>query len=120
MVDAGEITTVLRTRILSHPNTTVETDLLEHLLLTEKITHNISFKNLAQQTTIRVLEKIDGTLYENIDSGGAIFPDDFGDATGVTIVLDGAGADMKITLESAIAEGSAKEIKLTARDELRL
>lgn len=120
MVDAGEVTTVLRERIVNHPNTTTETDLIEHLLLMEKITHHISFDEITQQTRIRVLEKIDGVNYENIDAGGALFPDDFGDATGVTIVLDGAGQDMKITLESLVAEGASKELKLTARDEIRV
>ena len=120
MVDAGEVTTVLRERTVNHPNTTAETDLIEHLLLTERITHHISFDEITQQTLIRVLEKIDGTNYENIDAGGATFPDDFGDATGVTIVLDGAGQDMKITLTSSVAEGASRELKLTARDEIRL
>ena len=127
MVDAGEITTVLRTRTESHPNTTVETTLIEHFLLTEKIVHHMSFINFTQQVRIRVLEKIDTVTYEYIDAGGALFPDDFLDqqfpafaATGVTITLDGSGQDMKITLESSVAEGAAREIKLTARDEIRV
>lgn len=119
MVDAGEITTVLRTILFSHPNTTVETDLVEHLNLEELIDHHLDFSNLAQITTIRVFEKIDGSNYRQISQ--KVFPTDYEIGTlGVVIILDGSGQDMKITLESSIAEGSAKNIFGSIRDEIRV
>ena len=119
MPDAGEITTVLRTKSFSHPNTVVETDLVEHLLLTEKINHHFDFSNLLQQTTIRVFEKIDGITYRLLSE--KVFPIDYETGTdAVIIILDGAGKDMKITLESNIAEGSAKDIEASVRDTIRI
>ena len=96
MVDAGEIEVFFRNVQFSHPNTTVETDLTEHLLLTEKDTHHFDFSNLTQQTTIRVLEKVDGTFYKQLSR--RIYPDDYESGTEVVIIiLDGAGQDMKLT-----------------------
>lgn len=119
MVDAGEVTNVLRAPSFSHPNTTVETDLVEHLLLTELIDHHFDFSNLTQQTTIRVFEKIDGITYRKITT--KVFPDDYETGTeGVVVILDGSGQDMKITLQSSIAEGSAKAIEASVRDEIRI
>lgn len=119
MVDAGEITTVLRRKTFNHPNTTTETDLVEHLLLTEKINHHFSFRNLTQQIKIRTFEKINETDYDQLGDT-VTFPDDFGDAQALIIVLDGAGQDMKITLQSVIAEGAARVIEASIRDTIRI
>ena len=120
MPDAGSITTVLRDVTFSHPNTTTETNLVEHFSLTELIDHHFDFSNILQQTTIRVFEKADGVTYKQIGNP-RIFPDDYGVNTKIVrIVLDGAGQDMKITLQSTLAEGSAKEIKGTTRDTIRI
>jgi len=120
MPDVGSITTVLRSVSFSHPNSTSEEILVEHLSLTELIDHHFDFTNLLQQTTIRVFEKADGITYEQIGEP-RIFPDDYGANTGIVrIVLDGAGQDMKITLQSTLAEGSAKTIDGTTRDTIRL
>ena len=118
MVDAGEQTIVLRSVSFSHPNDTNENDLVEHLLLTEKITHHFDFSGFSQLTTIRVSEKIDGTNYRQLSEKE--FPTDFeANNTAVIIVLDGAAQDMKITLQSAVAEGSATTVPGTTRDEIR-
>lgn len=119
MPDAGEITTVLRTVLFTHPNTTVETNLVEHLNLEELIDHHFDFSNLLQITTLRVFEKIDGSNYRQISE--KVFPTDYETGTqGVVIILDGSGQDMKITLQSSIAEGSAKNIPGSVRDEIRV
>lgn len=118
MVDAGEVQNVFRTVIFSHPNTIVETTLVEHLLLKDKNVHHFDFTNLAQDTTIRVFEKSDGSTYRQISQ--RVFPTDYEVNTEVVfVILDGVGQDMKITLESAIAEGSAKDIPGSVRDETR-
>lgn len=122
MPDVGSVTTVLRSVSFSHPNTTTETTLIEHLSLTELIDHHLDFTNLSQvnDTTIRVFEKADGTNYEQIGKDRK-FPSNYGSNTGIVrIVLDGAGQDMKITLQSAVLEGSAKTIDGTTRDTIRL
>ncbi len=119
MVDAGEVKTVLRPILFSHPNTTVETDLVEHIGITEIDYHHFDLTNLTQATTIRAYEKTDGTNYRLLSS--RVFPDDY-DAGVETIilVLNGSGNDMKITLQSEIAEGSAKDIPGNVRDDIRL
>ena len=120
MPDAGENKFVFRSVSLSHPNTVTETDLVEHEGITERDTHHLDFTNLSQvnETTIRVYEKIDGINYRQLSQ--KIFPTEYETGTeAVIVVLDGAGQDMKITLESSVAEGSAKTIPGTVRDEVR-
>lgn len=120
MPDGGEITTVLRKLTFTHVNGTSETDLVEHLSLTELIDHHLDFSNLnaVNLTTIRAFEKIDGINYRKI--GERVFPTDYEPGqTGIIVVLDGAGQDMKITLQSSISEGSNKTIPATTRDTVR-
>ncbi len=120
MPDVGSVETVLRSVSFSHTNSTSEEILVEHLSLTELIDHHFDFTNLLQQTTIRVFEKADGVTYQQIGES-RVFPDDYGvDTEIVRIVLDGAGQDMKITLQSTLLEGSAKTINGTVRDTIRL
>lgn len=118
LVDAGEIKTIVGNVSFSHPNTTVETDLDEHIKLTELDYHTLDFSNLTQITTIRVYEKTDGINYRLLSQ--RVFPDDYD--TGVEtiiVILNGGGQDMKITLQSAVAEGSAKSIPGTIRNDIR-
>lgn len=118
MADAGEIKTVLRDVLFSHPNTTVETILAEHLSITEIDYHHFDLSNLLQSTTIRVYEKTDGTNYRLLSQ--RVYPDDYDDGIKtVVIVLNGGGHDMKITLQSSTSEGSAKSIPGNVRDDLR-
>ena len=80
----------------------------------------MDFSNILESTIIRVFEKANGTNYEQIGEPRT-FPTDYGtDTEIVRIVLDGAGQDMKITLQSALLEGSAKTINGTVRDTIRL
>lgn len=118
MVDAGEIKTVLRDVLFSHPNTTVETILVEHIDITEIDYHHFDLSNLTQITTIRAFEKTDGINYRLLAQKE--YPTDFDSGVEtVVIILNGAGHDMKITLQSSIAEGSAKNIPGNVRDDLR-
>jgi len=119
MVDAGEITTVLRTVSFTHPITTTETTLVEHSNLTELITHHFDFSNFSEITTIRVFERIDGVNYRQLSK--KLFPDDYETGTeAVIIILDGAGQDMKITLQSATVEPGIVTIPGTVRDKIRI
>ncbi len=122
MPDVGSITTVLRSVSFTHGPGTTEDDFVEHLSLTELIDHHFDFSNLSQvnATTIRVFEKADAITYRQIGED-RVFPDDYGTNTQIVrIVLDGAGQDMKITLQSSVDEGSAKTINGTTRDTIRL
>lgn len=122
MPDVGSITTVLRNVSFSHGPGTAEEILVEHLSLTELIDHHFDFSNLSQvnETTIRVFEKADSITYRQIGET-RIFPTDYGINTQIVrIILDGAGQDMKITLQSAVDEGSTKTINGTTRDTIRL
>jgi len=121
--DAGENKTVLRNILFDHENGTAETTLVEHFSITEIDYHHFDFSNFSNDVTIRVYEKIDGTTYKLLSS--SLYPTDYTNpSTGITpeivvIVLNGGGQDMKITLQSDIAEGSGTEIKGTVRDDLR-
>ncbi len=121
MPDVGSVRTVFRSVSFTHGPGTDEQDLVEHLSFTEVDDHHFDFSNLSQvnATTIRVFEKADAITYRLLST--RIFPDDYD--TGieiVEIVLNGAGQDMKITLQSSVDEGSAKTINGTVRDTIRL
>lgn len=119
MVDAGEIRNVLRTVLFSHPNTTVETDLVLHTNQTELITHHFDFSGFTGDVIIRAKEKIDAITFRQLSA--KTFPTDFEAGTdAVIIILDGAGQDMSITLETPVAEGAPVDIEGTVRDEIRL
>jgi len=119
MPDVGSVTTVLRSISFTHGPGVDEQTLTEHLSLTELDDHHFDFSNLLEQTTIRVFEKADGITYRLL--GIRVFPDDYDAGIEIVrIVLDGAGQDMKITLQSTIDEGSAKVIDGTVRDTIRL
>ena len=120
MPDVGSVTTVLRSVSFSHPNTLVETILVQHTSLTELIDHHLDFSNILESTIIRVFEKADQNNFEQIGESRT-FPTDYGTGTKIVrIVLDGAGQDMKITLQSELLEGSVKTIDGTVRDTIRL
>jgi len=121
MPDVGSITTVLRSISFTHGPGTDEQDLVEHLSITESDDHHFDFSNLSQvnSTTIRVFEKVDGITYRLL--GIRIFPDDYDAGIQIVqIILNGAGQDMKITLQSSVDEGSAKTINGTVRDTIRI
>lgn len=119
MVDAGEIRNVLRTVLFSHLNNTDEQDLVVHTTQTELITHHFDFSGFTEDVIIRVKEKIDGITFRQLST--RTFPTDFEAGTdAVIIILDGAGQDMKITLETPVTEGASVDIEGTVRDEIRL
>ena len=119
MPDLGNSRTQFQSQTLSHPNTLTETDLIEYTTLKNLVKLHFDMTNITQISTIRVYDKTDGTNYRLLSIKE--FPTDYD--TGVeTIVaiLDGAGQDMKVTLESTILEGSAKDIVTTSRETTRL
>lgn len=118
MVDAGEIKTTFETITYTHASSTTETDLVEYTSLKELITTNLDFVNLAQITTIKVYDKVDGTNYRLLST--KVYPTDYDtDIIVVAVILDGGGQDMKITLTSGTVEGSTKNIPANIRTENR-
>ncbi len=121
MPDAGEITSTLRTVMFIHGPGTNEQLLVEHLSFSEIDDHHFDFSNLSQvnSTIIRTFEKADGVIYRQISR--RVFPDDYEQDTQIVrVILNGAGQDMKITLQSLVDEGSGKQINGTVRDEIRI
>jgi len=97
----------------THINNTTEqdiTDLLFEPLNLIDIDAVLDMTNITQQTIIRKLEKADDTNYEEVKKW--TWPDDNDDTTneisGITIV--GHNVDVKITMQSVIAEGSNKTV----------
>ena len=69
----------------------------------------LDLNELTQNTTIRIYIKIDGTNYRLINS--AVYPTDFPtNAKGVPIELYSMSVPWKITLQSAVSEGVARNI----------
>lgn len=118
MPDSGSYKNVFRHPTFNHSNSDLETDLIEHLLFKEKRIHYLSLRNLTQPTFVRTYSRIDG-IYDRTSE--KLFPDEYEDGVTVAIVtLDGDGDDMKITLQSTIAEGAARSIPASVRDEIRI
>lgn len=95
----------------SHPSGTTEQDALvitpAELGKYERLSLDMS--NLAQDTTVRTYIQVDGTNYRLCDR--ALFPDDFPtDTESVLILLMPGLRTMKVTLQSAVAEGEAKNV----------
>jgi hypothetical protein len=95
----------------SHPSGTTESDAVvitpAELSKYEKLVLDLS--GLAQTTTVRTYIQVDGVNYRLIDV--AEFPTDFPtNAEGVVIELTPSSRTMKVTLQSAVAEGVAVDV----------
>ncbi|GAH86894.1 unnamed protein product [marine sediment metagenome] len=94
-----------------HPAGVGEQDSLEitPAELTEYAIVLLDFNALTQNITIRVYIEIDGTNERLISS--AVFPTDFPtNAKGVPVELWPMSVDWKITLQSAVTEGVARNV----------
>jgi len=93
----------------SHANNTNEQTVSEYLALVGDIEISLDMNNLAQNTTIRLYEKVDGTNYRNASE--KIFPTDFPSNIKVVIInIIGKSRDAKITFQSGTGEGSSKNV----------
>lgn len=114
-VSKQDITTANGT--YSHPSGTSEQDVLEFLDNDENIEVTFDMTLLTQDTTVRVKNKTDGITYRLVKS--AIYPTNF-DGANVVITLNGKARDMKITFQSAIAEGAIRAIPHSRVEVLRV
>ena len=117
MVDGGEVKTTFETRTFNHPNTTSETDLITFTSLKKLISIDLDLTNLAQDTTITVYNKVDGTNFRIKTI--RVYPTQYNGAAIATVVFDGAGQDMKATLTSGTVEGAIRTIASDIRKENR-
>jgi len=99
------------TGVISHPSGLGEVDALEvsPSTLTDYPLLIMDVNALTQNTTIRVYVKADGTNYRLLNS--AIFPTDFpANVKTVRIILSPLSVAWKVSLQSAVAEGVARNI----------
>ena len=91
-----------------HPSGTTEQDVLEILLSSRTKINNIylDLTMLTQNCTIRVYTKVDGTTYVEIDS----LTWTTADRDGVVISMLVSDFDVKVTIQSAVAEGATRNI----------
>jgi len=95
----------------NHPNDALEHDVVEIVPaeLAQYRTMLLDLSELTQDTTIRTYAQVDGLTYELLDS--AVFPADFpAGTTVVSLRLSEFSINMKVTLQSTIAEGAARDI----------
>ncbi len=97
----------------THVNNTTEqdiTDLVFSPLNLVDIDAVLDLAVLTQQTEIRVLEKADGTNFE--ETAKWTWPDDNDDTTNenMKIVLIGHNVDVKVTMKSIVAEGANRTV----------
>jgi len=95
----------------SHPSGTTEGDavVITPDILEEYDSVILDLSGLAQTTTIRVYIAVDGTNYRQVDR--AEFPTDFPTgqaAVGIRLLI--SKQNMKVTLQSSVAEGAAVSI----------
>ena len=108
----GKVTKTTGTFVLA--DNTTEQDVLELLLLDEKVTITLDLDALTQTNTLRVYEKVDGTTYRKISENTDA---DFTDAAEFT--FDGKGRDMKITMQASVGEGATRNIPHARVETLR-
>lgn len=95
---------------ISHASSTSETDAL---ILSPATTIEfrelfLDMSNLTQITTVRLYIKVDGIDYRLLDE--VEYPTDFGNRKAIRLDLFTSHRDWKITLQSAVAEGSSKNV----------
>lgn len=97
----------------THLNNLLEqdiTDLLFSPLNLVDIDAILDLEVLTQQTEIRVLEKADGTNFE--ETSIWLWPDDNDDTTNenLKVALIGHNVDVKVTMKSLVLEGASRTV----------
>jgi hypothetical protein len=100
--------------IYSHADGTTEDDALIYLALKDKIEITLDMTNMTQSVTVRIYEKTDGTNYRQVTRG--IYPTEFSPNEVIAIEITGKGMDNKITVQSGVTEGDARDIPWARSD----
>lgn len=116
MPNIGEpVNVVTSNGTYSHTTGTSEETALEILENLKDVTVAFDVSLMAQDFTIRIKEKMDGTNYEV--QSQSLFPDDYDTGIeSIVINLQGKGRDQIITFQSVITEGSDRDIPFSRRD----
>ncbi len=95
--------------VYAHPNSIAEQDACVFAAAIQKVSIRFDMSGLAQKTTVREKEQVDGANYREISA--KVFPDDF-DPGCQEVVIDyvQANALYKITFQSAVQEGGVVNI----------
>lgn len=107
-----DINNVYRAKILTsggtyaHANGTTEDVAIEIINNKNNVEIGMDMTLFAQLTTVRTYEKLDGTTY--VKTSEAVYPTDF-DASAIVFILNGKGADQKITFQSGTTEGASRD-----------
>ncbi len=102
----------------THANNTNEQDLLIFAAATQDINLYLDMVNITQTSTIREYIEVDGATYRQLSA--KVFPTDFDTSTkSISLSFKQPNRDYKITFQSSIAEGSAKDILYSYRTESR-
>lgn len=98
-----------------HANSTAEETVLEVTNNIQEIEVSYDISLLAQNTTIRVKEKMDGSTYEIQNEN--VFPTDYdANVESVVIQLFGKSRDQIITFQSGTLEGTTRDIPFSRRN----
>lgn len=109
MPDLSDSRTQFSNESHNQVNNTAEQIIMEFLLLRDFIHIDLDLDVITQTTILKIFERVDGTNYSEVKS--VIFDPTYvvGDFdTDVMVVeteLDGGGQDMKLTMQSTVAEG---------------
>ena len=95
--------------VYAHPNSIAEQDAYVFAAAIQKVSIRFDMSGLAQKTTVREKEQVDGANYRGISA--KVFPDEF-DAGAQEVVIDyvQANALYKITFQSAVLEGGVVNV----------
>ncbi len=117
MPDLSSTRTQYENKSHTQVNNTAEQIVEEFLDLRDDIHIDLDLDEITQSISIKIFEKVDGTNYTQVTD--ALFDPTYvtGDFdTDITIVeteLDGGGQDMKLTIESLVAEGMNRIVPYT-------
>lgn len=117
MADDGEIKTTFETSSVNYTAASIDVDFITFTNLRDKVTIHIDTTNLVDPTTIKVKETVNGVTDLTVST--KIFPADYDTGvTSIVFVLDGAGEDMRVTLNSITA--TVVSIGTNTRSTIRL
>ncbi len=102
----------------SHSNDTNENVVLTFTAAIQDINLYLDMVNITQTSTIREYIEVDASTYRQLSA--KVFPTDFDTSTkSISISFKQPNKDYKITLQSSVVEGSAKNIPYSYRTESR-
>jgi|GEM_PF-3510774 len=115
--ETDKLISVVTTGVYAHSNDLLEHDAIVFPALYKDIAIRFDVNNLAQVTTIREYEQVDGANYRELSA--SVFPADFdAGAKAVSYTFKQANSLYKITFQSSIVEGGVKNVpyRLIMRD----